>query len=384
MEIIRWQTVPNLGQIKTILFVAGDPGGASVLVPVINTIFENLTIRAHVFAYNQAVEIFHEQDIAHKSLDSDCNDEMVEQLIKQLKPDLVFTATSCNEFNFEHLFVASAGNLGIPSAALLDYWSNYSSRFSDYSGRLKYLPDHVLAMDELAVEEAKNEGVPECKLHVVGHPGLEAKHLKYRNLVSQVIGKEQNAATKIGFISQPFSELHDIDAINTKLGFDELSVLKLLIKTLESCVVDTQKDIRLSIKPHPRETVDKFEQINSAQIKIAIEENMVSDEFILASDIVIGMNSICLIEACLLGKAVISVQPGLIGHDSLPTNRSGLSKAVYSEAQLSPLLSSYLNEKQRLNERQFNPPGYAANALERTLKFINSILTKERSVLANV
>jgi len=49
----------------------------------------------------------------------------------------------------------------------------------------------------------------------------------------------------------------------------------------------------------------------------------------MSADLVVGMNSVLLLEACHLGCIVVSVQPGLIGDDSLPTNKMGASHAVY-------------------------------------------------------
>ena len=63
----------------------------------------------------------------------------------------------------------------------------------------------------------------------------------------------------------------------------------------------------------------------------------------MAADLVVGMHSMALVEACLLGRPVLSVQPGLRFADPLPTNRLGASRAVYRHEDLLPALDELLS-----------------------------------------
>jgi hypothetical protein len=63
---------------------------------------------------------------------------------------------------------------------------------------------------------------------------------------------------------------------------------------------------------------------------------------VLAADLVIGMSTMLLVEACLLGRVVLSIQPGLRFADPLPTNRWGVSRAVYSQEDIEPAVTSLL------------------------------------------
>ena len=53
-----------------------------------------------------------------------------------------------------------------------------------------------------------------------------------------------------------------------------------------------------------------------------------------------------LVEACLLGCVVLSLQPGLRLADALPTNRWGVSQGVYYEKDIEPALESLLFDEQ--------------------------------------
>jgi hypothetical protein len=62
----------------------------------------------------------------------------------------------------------------------------------------------------------------------------------------------------------------------------------------------------------------------------------------MTSDLVIGMTTVLLVEACYLGCHVVSLQSGLKQPDILPTNRIGLSRAVYHEDEAREALEQML------------------------------------------
>ena len=68
----------------------------------------------------------------------------------------------------------------------------------------------------------------------------------------------------------------------------------------------------------------------------------------MAADLVVGMNTELLVEACYLGCITLSLQPGLRYPDRLPTNRLGVSRAVYRQEEIRPALQELLlNPKSR-------------------------------------
>src|SRR5215469_16356443 len=69
--------------------------------------------------------------------------------------------------------------------------------------------------------------------------------------------------------------------------------------------------------------------------------------------VVVGMFTMGLVEAALLGKPAISVQVGRRGPDALPTNRSGLTRGVIDPKELRDVLAASL-------EGRLPPPPRAA------------------------
>ena len=86
---------------------------------------------------------------------------------------------------------------------------------------------------------------------------------------------------------------------------------------------------------------------------------------IQSAELVTGMTTVLLVEACYLGCLTVSLQPGLILPDPLPTNRLGISRPVYVEEQMKPVLEGMLlDEATRTEARKrlanFRPSGNAS------------------------
>jgi hypothetical protein len=64
------------------------------------------------------------------------------------------------------------------------------------------------------------------------------------------------------------------------------------------------------------------------------------------------MNSEMLFETCHLGCPTVSLQPGLILPDALPTNRSGLSIAVYKLEEIPSVIEQMLFDKELYKKKQ--------------------------------
>ena len=102
------------------------------------------------------------------------------------------------------------------------------------------------------------------------------------------------------------------------------------------------------IRPHPREDPAKFSSLSAKHFDLSVSNACSNWDVAIAADLVAGMHSVLLAEACHLGKIVISVQPGLKQPDPLFTNLSGHSHPVYKPALLKPVIQKLLlDEKAR-------------------------------------
>jgi hypothetical protein len=149
-------------------------------------------------------------------------------------------------------------------------------------------------------------------------------------------------------------------------------VLKVLISSLETISQECNKDIALLIRPHPREKIEDYKQISSDIIRIIVTNDNSPRDMVMASDIVTGMSTELLIEACYLGCIVISIQPGLRFNDVLPTNKTGCSIPVYFEEKLTDTLKMALMNPETISELKqrmkfLKQDGHATNRIVNTI-----------------
>ena len=341
--------------IPTIIVICGDPGGAGAVAPVVKFLATEKGLDVLPYAYNEAAAIWDSFDIVYEILPHDISEKDTEALLRKPNVKLLFTGTSVNSVDLERLFVGTAAKIGLPSLSLIDFWTNYTRRFSQDGKNLTHVPDKVAIMDEYAFDEMVREGFDPVKLVITGQPAFDDL-ADWRNEFSierrDEIRKEldlQEGELFLLFASQPLTSLYGTDNIKEEyLGFDEWTVLGTVIQKLEEIKVEVMEKIHLVIRPHPREEIGLFKDYTSQVIPITLVESGTARSQVMAADLVVGMNTELLVEACYLGCITLSLQPGLRHPDRLPTNRLGFSRAVYQEDEIKPaLLELLLNEKSR-------------------------------------
>lgn len=319
----------------TILAVAGDPGGANALLPVLRALRkEGLNVIA--CPYREAVGVWRGGGIAATPLE-ERSEPMLR--LRNAGAAALLTATSMNGVDLEKRFIAASHSLALPSLAVLDFWSHYRERFSDASGKLAFVPDQIAVMDEQARDEAHRCGLPAERLVITGQPAFDHLHERRERFSAQdraALRHKLGVAPDhllVVFLSQPFSE-----TVGNKFGFTELSVLEQVSAALAPVQQRHPERIVLLIRPHPREDPGKF--IASRPGFVCTEGD--GREVVMAADLVVGMNTVLLQEACLMRCIVLSVQPNLSGQDVLPSNRTGWSRAVYNPDNIEPTLEQML------------------------------------------
>lgn len=336
---------------QNIFIICGDPGGANAVAPVIKLLREEKRVKIIAYAYRHAITIWKKMKLDYSPI-FEINTEKVFQLLKENNTKLLLTGTSVNPVELEKRFISAANTIGIPTLAILDYWSHYRARFSNGKGLLSFLPDIIAVMDELARDEMISEGFDPNKIVITGQPSLDDL-LVYKKNYSPVKGREIRNTLGIGcfekivlFVSQPFVDKICSDVRKPEeLGFTEKSILKSLIKALENVSIRTDKKIVLIVRPHPREKIEDFICYKSDYFRIIVSSEQEARDMVMASDIVLGINTILLFESCYLGQVTVSVQPGQENSDVLPTNGMGLSIPIYHEEDMERVLEKLLKEK---------------------------------------
>ena len=225
-------------------------------------------------------------------------------------PSLLVTGTSFNAQEDGH-FWRWAKEQGIPSLAFVDHWVNYCQRFSSAPDRpFDCLPEHIAVLDDSMAARLVAVGCPADRVVVLGHPAWD--DLVQRRGRCDVTLQARLAGDRVLvlFASEPIARFY-----GKGLGYTEGDALSLLLAALETVGEDRKESYVVAVKPHPTE--DRFaltDRIGMAGGRVAarlVEGDR--RDLISASTLVVGMNSLLLHEATIMGKPVIALQPGRLG-----------------------------------------------------------------------
>ncbi|MCB9989398.1 MAG: CDP-glycerol glycerophosphotransferase family protein [Rhodospirillales bacterium] len=288
---------------KTILMVFHDAGGTAAAVPLIAEI--RCHYRTAIYAHHTACKELQNHDV---TLCEHLSNAEALDVLDTHRPDLVLTGTSAAGDTIDRAIIKAAQEKNIPTLSLLDYWLNYQERFADNEGiPLSCLPDIIAVMNDDAKTEMIKEGIPEGLIVITGSPRFEKlaqSNNDYENTRKVLAQRYGLAPEKIWvlYLSQPLTshfggEQQSIE----KLGYTEKDSINCLLKGMGDLPV------QVIARLHPREDISNRDLFKNMSAVFIQEEEIAT--LISASDLVTGMSTVALIDAYLMKKPVISIQP---------------------------------------------------------------------------
>jgi len=367
---------------RKIQVIAGDAGGANALWPVVAAL-RNSGAEVSLAGYAVAPALWRQRGEAVLELSAATSVDDAFEMLRAGGATVMLCGTSLNGLDLERRFVLAARRAGIPSLALLDFWSNYRARFSSDGRNLDCLPDRIAVMDEQARAEMQAEGFPASILETTGQPLFDdLAHCRQASTPAARAATRQVMAVGderwVLFASQPLREVYGTAGSAGWLGYDELDIVPPLLSSLAR--INEDMPLRLTLLPHPRESRSRCASwLETLPWAALAPSGMNNRELVLAADLVIGMNSMLLMESALLGTATLSVQLGLRGVDCLSISRAGKIPRVECAEALEGTLRNLLAEGQIRNRHlagleSLPRPGKAA---ERVAELVNRMTCRE-------
>lgn len=315
---------------KRIFFASSDPGGANVIAATIRRLSEPTPYRLFTDAHGHRVSgLADRYEVIEPAA--------VSGLISAERPDIVFTGTSLVSALELHFLKEGAAH-GSRTAAVVDHWTNFSRRFQWPDGTLE-LPEIILVPDRVALSMAAGDGLPVERLRIFGHP-----HFADAAMFTPTSAREDfwrgsgvdPSSSILLFLSDALSETAGDEArAKAQFGYSELSILACLIEALSG-----HPEVRLVIRPHPKERAGKFERFLTQCVALAPSAPLW--ETIAQSDHVVGMFSSALVEAAAVGRLPLRVEIGAGARNFLPIPREAYFERVLEQGQLAPALDRLL------------------------------------------
>ena len=281
-----------------ILVLANDAGGANLLKSIIRSERELVNWIVSTPYNSPAAGIFAKMDgIEHLLIGPS---RSIEDALS-LQPDLLIFNPGWNSFPRDA--ITEKKDLDFPTVALLDHWIDYGNRLRDEDA------DYFIVCDDHAFEAATAASLsPVLKLRNYHFAELENQASQPRN--------STYGGTDLLFISQTIA-LHDeiksgIDPGFTYLGLDEGKVVEDLLRNFENIIREFEVEgIRFRI--HPSEIEFRHHQLVNqfSTIPTSIENpsSISLAESISSSRVVVGINSMAIYEAYLLGHPAFAIRP---------------------------------------------------------------------------
>jgi len=296
-----------------VMFASGDVGGARALLPVIE-LCEKSSLPFVMFENGHIISEAPER-WETASLSNELDRAAAEILFKRNKIGVLVFASSVKDA-IPLTLARWARELNIPVIHVLDNWTGYRTRM-EKDGLPTFIPDIYTVIDDLAREESIKEGIDASVLKITGQPALASLSREYRPQGGIDIQTERKRLgfdpekPMIVFVSEPVENDQGASPSSPEFrGYTEKIVLRLFCEALQPHA----DEIEIGILPHPREDVDRsLKHWNECcgSLKGSLLRLGNGRESLFLADAVAGMASILLYEAWLLGKPVISLQPGL-------------------------------------------------------------------------
>lgn len=207
--------------------------------------------------------------------------------------------------------VKAARSIGAPVVQFVDSWINYAVRFTHDDVQL--LPDRIAMIDQNAIAEAVEDGLPKEILRIVGQPSWE--------MAAPLPPAPMDRAI---FLTGPVRAQY-----GDSLGYDEWSCWA-LVKEAAATYPDLIGEVWYG--RHPVQVEITTETVAPARL---VTESMAA---LAEVGIVLGEFSSPMIDALIGGRRVVSIQPDAKGKDMCPLSRHGRIRRVGTAAQLADAL----------------------------------------------
>jgi hypothetical protein len=192
-----------------------------------------------------------------------------------------------------------------------------------------------------------------------GHPWLAGLLERRAQMLREIVAPERRGDVCVLFVSEAIAG--DVTrGINAPFGFDELDAFMVLYGAA-CAAARAGRALSLAIKFHPSEDPRAFlDRLGALAHPPGLSIQTIAGHapphpWVLWSDLVTGIGSVLLLESIVLGRPVVSLQPGLMREDTFIVGRRGLGPTLTDPAEGTRILSDLIEapaSRQALLERE--------------------------------
>ena len=325
-----------------IMMFVEDPGAANYIQYLPDKL-EQSGLQCSILADGYAKKFLDDRKIPYEPLEKTIS---AHSILERSRPDILIFGTSSNPDTYAFRMLTSARALNIKSVGIVDNLSNAKFRFRGRSNDpLKYVPDWIVVPDHPTMQAFESLGFPSSSIRQCGHPQYDyvvrvsenwntGDRDVLKNKFFPGISKERKVFL---FASAPFVGIgpHSYEyspeftlkgrgrrRVETEVVFEE--------------VIDAVNNLKpkpfLVLRIHPKQKPEDFSRYLGDVDFVSSGGSVL--ELLFASDLIVGLPTMLLVEAVLLGKKTLAVSANPKRNPALPTIRIGLTPLVSTREQL--------------------------------------------------
>lgn len=276
------------------------------------------------------------------------------RILTSVNPRVLMVGTASNPDTLGLALVAEARLAKIESIGVVDASMSLDHRFRGQSDKpLAYAPDWLFVVDESTRAAYVTLGYPAERIIVCGHP-----HYDYMRTVRKKLENEgQNAIRQrvlpgvskerkvVIFATECSARLYrlqtdslaDYTLVGRETGKGRTEVV---LEEFLDAVQLVRPRPYLVLRLHPKDILEDYiEYVNEFDL---VSSSGSPFELLYAADLVVGLTTMLMLEAALLGKLTLSIVPRAVEMDWLPSVRAGITPCVTTRKQLRTALVDLL------------------------------------------
>lgn len=313
-----------------VLLFAEDPGAANFIAPLIPAL-RALGHRTEVVATGVATRVLKQRGVECDMLNSTEPDQAI---LDRLDPRTLVVGTASSPDTRGLTLIAAGRRAGIPTVGVVDAAMNSAIRFRGRGDNpLAYAPDWILVPDDVTRRSFLELGVGGKQVLALGHP-----HYDFVRDLAETWRHEPRARFRdrifpaaagrpiVVFVSEgsaraaPLSE-EELAEYTLRGRSGSNGRTEIVLEELIDALANASPKPYLVLRVHPKDDAADFASYAPMIDKLSKDESAL--HVVYAADLVVGMTSMLLTEAELLGCAVLAIIPRQAEIEWLPLTRSG-------------------------------------------------------------
>lgn len=343
-----------------ILIFVEDPGAVNCTIGLLEPL-RAMDVNTTIYAMGTSIEYMAGKGAIFTELPNEINPII---LLDTVSPTLVLIGTSENPDTLGLKLITPAKERGIPTVGIVDGPANAQHRFrGSGSSALHLAPDFIIVPNTHLADIFIEMGHPKSNVLVGGNPYYDnvkteriALHAEGQNSVRKRVFPDAPDGTPIIVFAAEIS-----DGLNPSQFYrsNEYTLhgqasrnlrTEVVLDEFLDCLSGQMPKPYLSLRLHPKNSREEFS--NYLPHFNQISDTGSPTDICYAADLVVGMTSILLMEAAILGRPTLSIIPRECEKDWLESIGLGITQVAISREQAHHEMDKFIKTWPKTTDNQ--------------------------------